>query len=119
MPLFSYMPLFFSRERYFFSLCVRRGLRSGLAHGNGRPHTCSTRYMLTRSACLYGNDDREARYHVFFRITQYIGDTHNALTIIPMNTCTQILPLGAYSKTVPANRVSPRWLETRMLFFSC
>jgi hypothetical protein len=39
----------------------------------------------------------------FFRITQYIGDTHNALTLIPMNTRTQTLPLGASLKTVPAN----------------
>jgi hypothetical protein len=39
----------------------------------------------------------------FFRITQYIGDTHNARTLIPMNTRTQTLPLGASSKTVPAN----------------
>jgi tRNA U55 pseudouridine synthase TruB len=40
---------------------------------------------------------------VFLRITQYIGDTHNARTLIPMNTRTQTLPLGASSKTVPAN----------------
>jgi hypothetical protein len=39
----------------------------------------------------------------FFRITQYIGDTHNARTLIPMNTRTQTLPLGASSKTVPEN----------------
>jgi hypothetical protein len=39
----------------------------------------------------------------FLRITQYIGDTHNARTLIPMNTRTQTLPLGASSKTVPAN----------------
>jgi hypothetical protein len=39
----------------------------------------------------------------FFRITQYIGDTHNARPLIPMNTHTQILSLGASSKTVPAN----------------
>jgi hypothetical protein len=30
-------------------------------------------------------------------------DTHNARTLIPMNTCTQTLPLGASSKTVLAN----------------
>jgi hypothetical protein len=35
----------------------------------------------------------------FLRITQYIGDIHNARILIPMNT----LPLGASSKTVPAN----------------
>jgi hypothetical protein len=40
---------------------------------------------------------------LFFRITQYIGDTHNARTLIPMNTRTQTLPLGASSKTVPTN----------------
>jgi hypothetical protein len=40
---------------------------------------------------------------VFFWITQYVGDTHNARTPIPMNTRTQTLPLGASSKTVPAN----------------
>jgi hypothetical protein len=39
----------------------------------------------------------------FFLITQYIGDTYNAHTLIPMNTRTQTLPLGASSKTVPAN----------------
>jgi hypothetical protein len=39
----------------------------------------------------------------FFRITQYIGDTHNAHTLIPMNTHTQTLPLGASLKTAPAN----------------
>jgi hypothetical protein len=42
-------------------------------------------------------------WYVFFRITQYIGDTHNARSLIPMNTRTQTLPLGASSKTVPAN----------------
>jgi hypothetical protein len=36
-------------------------------------------------------------------VTQYIGDTHNVRTLIPMNTRTQTLPLGASSKTVPAN----------------
>jgi hypothetical protein len=40
---------------------------------------------------------------IFFRTTQYIGDTHNARTLIPMNRRTQTLPLGASSKTVPAN----------------
>jgi hypothetical protein len=30
---------------------------------------------------------------LFFRITQYIGDTRNARTLIPMNTRTQTLPL--------------------------
>jgi hypothetical protein len=39
----------------------------------------------------------------FLRITQYIGDAHNARTLIPMNTRTQTLPLVAPSKTVPAN----------------
>jgi hypothetical protein len=39
----------------------------------------------------------------FFRITQYIRDTHNAHTLIPMNTRTQTLPLVTSSKTVPAN----------------
>jgi hypothetical protein len=39
----------------------------------------------------------------FLQITQYIGDTHNARTLIPMNTRTQTLPIGASSKTVPAN----------------
>jgi hypothetical protein len=29
--------------------------------------------------------------------------THNARTLIPMNTRTQTLPLGAFSKTVPSN----------------
>jgi hypothetical protein len=43
------------------------------------------------------------RSHFFLRITQYIGDTHNARTLIPMNRRTQTLPLGASSKTVPAN----------------
>jgi hypothetical protein len=38
---------------------------------------------------------------IFLRITQYIGDTHNARTLVPMNTRTQNLPLGAFSKTVP------------------
>jgi hypothetical protein len=36
-------------------------------------------------------------------VTQYNGDTHNARTLIPMNTRTQTLPLGASSKTVLAN----------------
>jgi hypothetical protein len=40
---------------------------------------------------------------LFLRITQYIGDTHHARTLIPMNRHTQTLPLGASSKTVPAN----------------
>jgi hypothetical protein len=40
---------------------------------------------------------------IFLRITQYIGDAHNARTLIPMNIRTQTLPLGASSKTVPAN----------------
>jgi hypothetical protein len=39
----------------------------------------------------------------FFRITQYIRHTHNARTLIHMNIRTQTLPLGASSKTVPAN----------------
>jgi hypothetical protein len=39
----------------------------------------------------------------FFRITQYIGDTHNARTLIPMNTRTQTLPLGAFSVTTGAS----------------
>jgi hypothetical protein len=30
---------------------------------------------------------------IFFRITQYIGDTHNARTLIPMNTRMRTLPL--------------------------
>jgi hypothetical protein len=46
------------------------------------------------SRCAFGDD--------FFRITQYIGDTYNARTLISMNTRTQTLPLGAL-KTVPAN----------------
>jgi hypothetical protein len=37
------------------------------------------------------------------RITHYIGDTHNTCTLIPMNTGAQTLPLGASSKTGPAN----------------
>jgi hypothetical protein len=41
--------------------------------------------------------------YFFFRITQYIGDTHNARTLIPMDTRTQTLPLGASSRTVPTN----------------
>jgi hypothetical protein len=36
-------------------------------------------------------------------VTQYIGDTHNARTLIPMNTRTRTLPLGASSKIVPVN----------------
>jgi hypothetical protein len=40
---------------------------------------------------------------IILRITQYIEDTHNARTLIPMNTRTQSRPLGAASKTVPAN----------------
>jgi hypothetical protein len=40
------------------------------------------------------------------RITQYIGDTHNARTLIPMNTRTQTIPLGASSKT--AGKSSPK-----------
>jgi hypothetical protein len=36
---------------------------------------------------------------LFFRITQYIRDTHNAHTLISMNTCSQTLPLGASSNT--------------------
>jgi hypothetical protein len=39
----------------------------------------------------------------FFRITQYIGDTHNARALISMNTRMQTLPLGAYLKTVTSN----------------
>jgi hypothetical protein len=39
----------------------------------------------------------------FLRITQYIGDTHNACALTPMNTRTQTLPLGASSKTVLIN----------------
>jgi hypothetical protein len=42
-------------------------------------------------------------YYYYFWITQYNGDTHNARTLIPMNTRTQTLPLGAYLKTGPAN----------------
>jgi hypothetical protein len=42
-------------------------------------------------------------FTIFFRITRYIGDTHNARTLILMNTRTQILPLGASSKTMPVN----------------
>jgi hypothetical protein len=42
-------------------------------------------------------------YFLFLRITQYIGVTHNACTLIPMNTRTQTLPLGASSNTVSAN----------------
>jgi hypothetical protein len=40
---------------------------------------------------------------VFFRITQYIGDTHNVRTLISMNTRAQNLPLGVYLKTGLAN----------------
>jgi hypothetical protein len=39
----------------------------------------------------------------FFRITQYIGDTHNICTLIPMNTSAQTLHLEASSKTCPTN----------------
>jgi hypothetical protein len=39
----------------------------------------------------------------FFLITQYIRDTHNAHTLIPMYTRTQTLLLGASSKTLSAN----------------
>jgi hypothetical protein len=39
----------------------------------------------------------------FLRITQYIRDTHKTRTLIPMNTRTQTLPLGASSNTMPAN----------------
>jgi hypothetical protein len=46
---------------------------------------------------------RSSKMAPFFRITQYIGDTHNARTLIPMNTRMQTLPLGASSKTVPRN----------------
>jgi hypothetical protein len=42
-------------------------------------------------------------FHFCLRITQYIGDTHNARTLIPLNTCTQTLLLGVSSKSVPAN----------------
>jgi hypothetical protein len=42
-------------------------------------------------------------HFLFFRITQYIRDTRNARTLIPTNTRTQTLPLGASSKTIPAN----------------
>jgi hypothetical protein len=44
----------------------------------------------------FGDLDRD----FFFRITQYIRDTHNARTLISMNTRTQT---RASSKTVPAN----------------
>jgi hypothetical protein len=40
---------------------------------------------------------------IFFRITQYIGDTHNVRTLISTKTRTQTLPLGASLKIVPAN----------------
>jgi hypothetical protein len=40
---------------------------------------------------------------IFLRITQYIRDTHNARTLISMNTRTQTLPLRASSKIVSAN----------------
>jgi hypothetical protein len=35
-------------------------------------------------------------YAIFLRIRQYIGDTHNARTLIHMNTRTQTLPLGRF-----------------------
>jgi hypothetical protein len=44
-----------------------------------------------------------AKLFFFLRITQYIGDTHDARTLIPVNRRTQTLSLGASSKTVPAN----------------
>jgi hypothetical protein len=35
--------------------------------------------------------------------TEFPNNTHNARTLIHMNTHTQTLPLGASSKTVPTN----------------
>jgi hypothetical protein len=40
---------------------------------------------------------------IFFELHNTFGDTHNARTLIPMNTRTQTLPLGASSKIVPAD----------------
>jgi hypothetical protein len=40
---------------------------------------------------------------IFFKITQYNADTHNARTLTPMNARTQTLPLWASSKTGSAN----------------
>jgi hypothetical protein len=42
--------------------------------------------------------------HLLFFFANYtIHQRHSQLTLIPMNTRTQTLPLGASSKTVPAN----------------
>jgi hypothetical protein len=50
--------------------------------------------------CLGGAMSLKDYDTFFFRITQYIGDTHNECTLVPMNTHTQTLPLGA---SLPAN----------------
>jgi hypothetical protein len=55
---------------------------------------------LEKSCCeVFTFLDHTFLFVFFLRITQYIGDTHNAHTLIPMNTRTQTLPLGASSKT--------------------
>jgi hypothetical protein len=49
--------------------------------------------MRSNSAFQYVLVDLPAGPHFcdfFLRITQYIGDTHNARTLIPMNTRTQM-----------------------------
>jgi hypothetical protein len=51
--------------------------------------------VLTDSASHY----HEKGLSWFFRITQYNEDTHNARTLIPMDTRTQTLPLWSSSKT--------------------
>jgi ribosomal protein S3AE len=62
-------------------------------------------FVVVNLHCVTTSKEKMMKKHtsIFFRITQYIGDTHNAHTLIPMNTHTQTLPLGVSSKTVPAN----------------
>jgi hypothetical protein len=55
--------------------------------------------IYTRAIFTYINIPNNPQFGRFFRITQYIGDTHNARTLIPMNTRTQTIPLGASSTT--------------------
>jgi hypothetical protein len=42
-------------------------------------------------------------FYFFSNYTIHPRDTHNTRILIPMNTRTRTLPLGASSKTVPAN----------------
>jgi hypothetical protein len=52
----------------------------------------------------------------FFRITQYIGDTHNARTLISMNTRTQILKIDeATTSALLSTGTSPTTKSTNAI----